>query len=306
MISVIIPTHNRAEGVCDCINSVLESASLYGGETEVVVVDDCSTDNTRELIASRYARDARVKYCCNEKKQLPSTTRNRGRRESKGELLFFLDDDNIIYPECLTELVKGFHECPTAGAIAPAIVFPDKEGSLRTIATYCDFNHWTGRPQDRGFNAKIDELSARQTLLPTTCYSNAYMTPSAVFDACGGFDEVLGYVFEEIDYCWRVDRLGHPCFISTRGRTNHLVIVAREDNKQLRCLRFESKHRAYCLGRNRYIFARRYYTLLQNAVIILLTPFFMAYYMRLAIGNKRWDLCWAYAKGTLVGMFGCY
>lgn len=64
-ISVIIPTYNRANMVCDCVDSVL---AQKGVTLEVIVVDDCSPDDTWLKIKERFGNDGRVRYIRNEKK----------------------------------------------------------------------------------------------------------------------------------------------------------------------------------------------------------------------------------------------
>ena len=69
-ISVIIPTYNRANMVCDCVASVIaqKNAAL-----EVIVVDDCSPDDTELKIKERFGNDSRVRYVRNEKNSLTNT-----------------------------------------------------------------------------------------------------------------------------------------------------------------------------------------------------------------------------------------
>ena len=71
MVSVIIPTHDRAPVITRAIDSVL---AQEGTELEVIVVDDGSTDATREVIASRYAGDERVVYLFREQTRSPWRT----------------------------------------------------------------------------------------------------------------------------------------------------------------------------------------------------------------------------------------
>lgn len=111
-ISVIIPTFNRASMVCDCVASVL--ATGYP-ELEVIVVDDCSPDDTGERIASRFGNDARVRYMRNGRNSFQAASRNRGAAAATGDHLLFLDDDNIVHPDILQELEAVFAAHPEMG-----------------------------------------------------------------------------------------------------------------------------------------------------------------------------------------------
>lgn len=96
MISVVIPTHNRGDRIKDAIESVLNQTER---DLEVLVVDDGSTDNTREIVAS--IPDPRVKYARQEKAGA-CQARNRGVALSKGELIAFHDSDDLWRPEKLS------------------------------------------------------------------------------------------------------------------------------------------------------------------------------------------------------------
>lgn len=98
-ISFIIPTYNRANTLPEAIKSVLEQSM---SNWELLVVDDGSTDKTRELINS-FQNDNRVRYFFQENRGV-SAARNRGIDESKGEYLIFLDSDDKLLPGLTTKL----------------------------------------------------------------------------------------------------------------------------------------------------------------------------------------------------------
>jgi glycosyltransferase involved in cell wall biosynthesis len=93
LISVIIPSFNHAHFLHDAINSVKNQSYK---NTEIVVVDDGSTDNTKELIVDF----PDVKYVYQSNQGL-SAARNTGIKNSNGEYLVFLDADDFLFPEAL-------------------------------------------------------------------------------------------------------------------------------------------------------------------------------------------------------------
>ena len=98
-VSVIVPTYNRKATLLKCLRA-LEQQTILPQEFEVIVVDDGSTDGTGEMLASeRFSID--VKYV-RQANQGPGAARNRGVRESEGELVLFIGDD-IIADERLLE-----------------------------------------------------------------------------------------------------------------------------------------------------------------------------------------------------------
>jgi glycosyltransferase involved in cell wall biosynthesis len=97
-VSVVIPTWNRAELLGGAITSALNQTCP---PLEVLVCDDGSTDETREVVQA--IGDPRVRFVGGEHSGCPAIPRNRGIRESTGEWLAFLDSDDEWRPEKLNE-----------------------------------------------------------------------------------------------------------------------------------------------------------------------------------------------------------
>ncbi len=103
LVSIIIPTRNRALLLRRAINSILKQTFQ---DFEVIVVDDSSTDNTKEIIKFK---DKRIRYFLKKRKpHNPASTRNDGIKKAKGEYVAFLDDDDEWLPEKLEKQMKVF------------------------------------------------------------------------------------------------------------------------------------------------------------------------------------------------------
>lgn len=98
-VSIVVPTHNRKEKLLACLDA-LERQSVLPQEFEVLVVDDGSTDGTKEALASRESGFA-LRYFRQEQAG-PGTARNLGIEQARGELVLFIGDD-IIADERLLE-----------------------------------------------------------------------------------------------------------------------------------------------------------------------------------------------------------
>jgi len=109
-VSVIIPTYNNVDMVVNAIDSVL--AQTYK-EFEIIVVDDGSTDNTKEVVQS-YGDS--VKYVYQENSHI-SAARNRGFSVSKGKYIAQLDADDLWLPEKLEKQIAMFEKYPKAGMV---------------------------------------------------------------------------------------------------------------------------------------------------------------------------------------------
>ena len=326
LISVIIPTYNRGEMLCRCVRSVL--ATEYPA-LEVIVVDDCSPDDTRERIAaefggcsrgrSQYSEsgapeefgDSKVRYLRNEKNSFQAVSRNRGAAAAKGEYLFFLDDDNIVHPDIFTELLAAFAKCPASGLIAPMAVHKCR-GDVDIIWSLgSDFNRWTSQPCDLHPNLPLDELPKilgeleSAELLPTSYYPNAFMVTRKVFDEVGGFEESYTVTYEESDFGWKIREAGYENFVAVKAVTDHYGFLEPGCVPELRRLGIEKPLRTFCFARNRLRFARRHFSFLQTlSVTLVFAPLSAGYYCLVALKNRRPDIAWAYFRGTVAGILG--
>ena len=119
LVSIIMPSYNTASYIADSIRSVL--AQTYPN-WELLIVDDCSTDETDSVVAS--FGDPRIRYFKNEKNGGAAVSRNRALREAKGKWIAFLDSDDLWTPDKLEKQI-GFME---------------KNGYFFSYTGYCEIN----------------------------------------------------------------------------------------------------------------------------------------------------------------------
>ena len=102
-ISIIIPTYNYGRFIGRALNSVLSQSYQ---DYEIIVVDDASTDDTKNII-SQYT-DKRIRYIRHDINRGPSAARNTGIKSSKGEFIAFLDSDDEWEPDKLYHQINLF------------------------------------------------------------------------------------------------------------------------------------------------------------------------------------------------------
>lgn len=112
LVSVIIPTYDRAELVVDAVESVL--AQTYPA-FECLVVDDGSTDATLEVLEEQFGEEARVRVVAGGHAGV-SAARNRGLAVANGELVTFLDSDDLMVPNRLARQLERLED-PTIDAV---------------------------------------------------------------------------------------------------------------------------------------------------------------------------------------------
>ena len=171
LVSVIVPTYNRASLILRAVHSVLNQTY---SDLECIVVDDCSTDNTKQVIES--IDDNRLVYLRHDVNKHASAARNTGIRQANGQLIAFLDSDDEWLPEKLAKQVQLIQS------------LPEKIGMVYCWMDYYDENFKVIKEhhptlKGRVFSYLLDKqaLGACSTLL---------VRPEVV-KAVGGFDESL-------------------------------------------------------------------------------------------------------------------
>jgi glycosyltransferase involved in cell wall biosynthesis len=170
-VSVVIPTHNRARWLAGAVGSVLGQTFA---DLELVVVDDGSTDGTRELLAAM--DDPRLRVLARPRGGLASAL-NAGIAASRGELWARLDDDDLWLPDMLATMVGALDARPDVALVYARARAMDREG----------------RPLPRVFGSRgafpDDPL---KSLLAYCCFGqHTTVTRRACLDQVGGFDERL-------------------------------------------------------------------------------------------------------------------
>ncbi|MEH2952294.1 glycosyltransferase family 2 protein [Candidatus Merdisoma sp. JLR.KK011] len=98
LVSIIMPTYNCASFIEETIESI--QAQTYV-RWELLIVDDCSTDNTKEIAAKYMKKDSRIKYQCLEINSGAAAARNVSMKLAKGEYIAFCDSDDLWMPDKL-------------------------------------------------------------------------------------------------------------------------------------------------------------------------------------------------------------
>ena len=101
LVSIIMPSYNTANYINKSIQSVINQTYQ---NWELLIVDDCSTDNTDAIVDE--FQDKRIRYIKNEKNSGAAISRNRALREAKGRWIAFLDSDDLWKPEKLEKQIQ--------------------------------------------------------------------------------------------------------------------------------------------------------------------------------------------------------
>jgi GT2 family glycosyltransferase len=181
--AVIVPVHDGERTLARCLEALFASKDLLS--LEVIVVDDASTDASRDVAARFPCRLLPL-----ASRQGPAAARNRGAEASGADRLVFVDSDVLVRPETLAALVRTLDEAPAA------------------FATYAR------DPREPGFPTALYHAlsvrSLRDTAERTTVfYSYCAAIRRDVFRELGGFDEgFTSATFEDVELGARLSRRG--------------------------------------------------------------------------------------------------
>ena len=142
MISIVIPTYNSSRFMPALLESIFTQTIE---DMEVIIVDDCSTDNTIEVLKNYPVRIVQM-----EKNGGPARARNRGVREAKGDIIFFLDSDVIVMDGTVREVMEYFHRSDSAQCvIGVCTTEPLNKGFVPRYMAMFEYIHLLGARDNR-------------------------------------------------------------------------------------------------------------------------------------------------------------
>jgi teichuronic acid biosynthesis glycosyltransferase TuaG len=177
LVSIIMPAYNAEKYIAESIRSVLDQTYQ---DWELIVVDDGSTDKTAQVVQSFSAQHARVKYIFQQNKKLAGA-RNTGIKNSQGELVAFLDSDDLWVRGKLEAQVKAISETDSDTVFSDAFYFPGDETSDESTL----FSSFYGRAVGRFDGAAMIRLLLKGNVIPVL----SVMTRKSTLDEVGRFDE---------------------------------------------------------------------------------------------------------------------
>jgi GT2 family glycosyltransferase len=199
MISVILPSYN-SEKTIDAVLSALKNQS-YKKSYEIILVDS-SDDKTPDIVKSKFPD---IRFIHLQKKTDPGTARNMGLKESKGEIILFIDSDCIARPDWIEKMVS-LHETKDCAAIGGAVLNGNDPNSK--VA-------WAGYMAE--FREFLPQHPQREVSHIPTCnisYKRKYL------EELGGFNPDY-YPQEDLDFNYRLRKTGAQILFNPEIKVAH-------------------------------------------------------------------------------------
>lgn len=224
----------------------------------ITIVDDCSNYDVKAQIKSAFPN---VNVIRNDARKLLAYSRNRGARESGGVYIFFVDDDNVVAEDVLTELVNFLEGHPKFAVCSPVVYLLDSPD--KTWTTY------TVRGSFPAYNRLCHDVPTVPTR--TWAFHDAFMVRRSVFDEVGRFDsEGFPIHFSEYDLTYTLHERGYEAAVVPTARIwlDHGGTYMHVDSE-----------RAFYTLRNRIIMLRKHEPKFKLAAYLVFMPVLLAYYV---------------------------
>ena len=202
-VSIIIITYNGKQLLEKCLESLFK---INYNNFEVIIVDNNSTDSTIEFITKNYPSIIIIKLDSNKGFAEPN---NIGTKTAKGEYFLFLNNDTVVTPNFISNMIKVMEMDRTIGICQSLLLKPDE-----SIDSSGDFIDKLGIVYNS--TTKIKEIrnisSARGASM---------LIQKRIFNELGGFDKKFFFSFEDVDLGWRTWILGYRVVIVPNSIVYH-------------------------------------------------------------------------------------
>lgn len=285
-VSVVIPNYNYGRFLREALDSALNQTYK---PLEVVVVDDGSTDESHEILAEYETKGVKV---IRQKNCGVGAARNTGAKASSGEVIAFLDADDIWFPEKLEKQVAAFDGDSELGLVSCGMQEFNQQGEV--INTYEE-------GQEGWLSKKMLTFDA-----PVIVSGSAVAVRRDIFERISGFDERKElHPSEDWDFFYRVSRVSKVGFVKeilihyrNHGDNGHLKIprfenamllaykkIFRTTDREVLQLRRKSYGNFYKVLAGSYLYAKQYGSFLRTTgMSLFFTPenliYFASYLLR--------------------------
>src|SRR5688572_14008934 len=215
-VSIIIPVLNRLAFTRQCLDRILRH-TLGRVPYEVIVVDNGSTDGTQEYFSTQPFPGLALIYHRSETNLGFARANNVGATLARRASLLFLNNDTLVQPGWLEEMVAAAEADRSVGVVGIKQLFP-----------YSNTIHHTGiiftaskGPQHiyPFADASLPHVNRQREYQAVN--GACLLISKALFDACGGFDETYVNGFEDLDLCMAVRKRGHKVVCCTKAFIYH-------------------------------------------------------------------------------------
>ena len=209
-VSIIIPSFNGAHILSETLHPLCELIAKENPDTEMIIVDDSSSDNTIDFVKTvPYP----IKVVANKKRGGFQRSCNNGAKEAKGDLLFFLNNDMLVDKTLLPPLIKHFQSNNNLFAVSPSSIVNHNGKQVDEVPTK---DRW-----ENGF-FYVEQFIDNPPEYLSHASGGCMCVRNDLFLELGGFDDLFyPAYFEDVDLCWRARKKGYVIIHEPKVRLFH-------------------------------------------------------------------------------------
>jgi GT2 family glycosyltransferase len=223
LVSIIIPTRDRADLLGMCLDSLIQRTTY--SNYEIIIIDNGSVEASTQQLLDRQPKD-RVRILRDESPFNFSVLNNKAARAARGELLCLMNNDiEILTPDWLEEMVS-FAARQDIGCVGARLWYPDGHlqhgGCIVGLGGVCAYSHKNLQQENPGYFCRA-VLHQSFSAVTAACL----LVRRSVFEEINGFDEQLAVAYNDIDFCLRVRDAGYRHVWTPYAEMNHHESASR-------------------------------------------------------------------------------
>jgi GT2 family glycosyltransferase len=240
LVSFITVNYNQSLVTLDCLESIYNSGY---SNFEIIVVDNASTNDDPKVIREKYPE---VILILSDQNLGFAGGNNLGLLQSKGEYIYFINNDTEVVPNSIEVLVERLQSDSNIGVVSPKIRFHHTPDTIQ-FAGYTPMNYLTMRNNLIGYR-QVD--SGQYDLAHQTpfCHGAAMMLPRKVIKEVGMMADIFFLYYEEHDWFERIRKAGFTLWYEPKSLIYHKESISTGK---------ESPTKIHYIARNRIVFLRR-------------------------------------------------
>ena len=286
LISIITINYNQLSVTCEMLDSI---RLLTYPNIEVIIVDNGSKENPESHLNQHYPEF----QCIRSDENLGfSGGNNIGIEASKGDFLYFVNNDTEIPDGGIEKILALFDRIPKLGVVSPMLCYyPRPEGATTDIIQFVgatEVNPYTARNVILG---EKEPQNNQYTEAKPTPYAHgaAMMMPREVIEKVGMWPMNFFLYYEELDWCEQIRRAGYEIYVEPNAMVYHKESIS---------IGKLNPFKTYYLTRNRILFMRRNRSFFQVFVFTLFLIFFtIPKNIIMYIVRGEWDHLSAFVRG---------
>ncbi len=218
LLSVILVNYKVPQLTIEAVRSVLASLRRVDGESEIIVLDNASGDDSMSRLRTAFAAEPRVKILESPTNGGFARGNNMAIAEARGDYLLLLNPDTLIGESTLSYCLTFLRSYPDAGAVGPRLInqfgamHPECKRGVPTLwNSFCRFTRlYRLAPHSACFNGYYQGHLSPDAVQQVPVLTGAFlMLRRTIYEEVGGLDERYFMYGEDIDLCYTIERAGY-------------------------------------------------------------------------------------------------